>query len=102
MTVRGIMIFDKSTRGMLIPSTPNFKFTPILGIHADVSRNCIEEFKLLKPKNSINDIANDIIDVIKAIIRACCLVFAKNVMIAPIKEIAIINEIKATIMSLRI
>jgi hypothetical protein len=57
---------------------------------------------LSNPENNINDKANDINDVIKAIVRACPRVFVKNVKIAPKKEIAIINEIKAAIMSLRI
>jgi len=45
---------------------------------------------------------NEIADVIKAIVRACSRVFVKKVKIAPSKEMAIINEIKATIMYLRI
>ncbi|MDL5504053.1 MAG: hypothetical protein QSU88_12655, partial [Candidatus Methanoperedens sp.] len=88
--------------GIPIPSTPNLKFTPILGIQEYDSRNCIVDILLSNPENNINDKANDANDVTKATVRACSRVFVKNVKIAPSEEITIINEIKATIMSLQI
>jgi hypothetical protein len=57
---------------------------------------------VLSNREKINRvIASDSIEVIKAIARACSRVLVKKVKIAPSKEIAITNEIKA-IMSPRI
>jgi hypothetical protein len=46
-------------------------------------------------ESNSKDIASDSPELRSAIARACCLVLVKNVIIAPINGIAIINEIKA-------
>jgi hypothetical protein len=87
---------------MPIPSRPNFRVTPIEGIHEYDSRNCIEDIELSKFEKITSAIASDIPDVIRAMVLACWRVFAMNVMSAPTNEIRIINEIKPAIISLRV
>jgi hypothetical protein len=90
-------ILDKSTSGKPMPSMPNFMLTPRLLIQGYDSKNWIDEILLSNRKNSSKEITNDNPELRSAIERACSLVLVRNVMIAPIKGIAIINEIKAAI-----
>jgi len=57
----------------------------------------MDELALSKLRKRKSEIKSEIPEERRATARACCLVFVRNVMIAPIRGIRIINEIKAAI-----